>query len=100
MLASRYPASVDTEHGGFHANFATDWTKQPDRHRFIVYQARQTGPRRRWRSRARRSRDEYLRYARHGVAFLRDKQWDREHGGFWTASSSTGRPTRRTARRR
>jgi mannobiose 2-epimerase len=92
VLSSRYPASVDTELGGFHANFATDWTKTPDRRRFIVYQARQT-----WTAAsvalARPAlRDEYLRYARHGVAFLRDKQWDREHGGFWDGVRLDGTP--------
>jgi hypothetical protein len=37
VLAPRYPAAVDREHGGFHARFAPDWTRQPDRRRFVVY---------------------------------------------------------------
>jgi mannobiose 2-epimerase len=92
VLAPRFPACVDREHGGFHANFATDWTRQPDRHRFIVYQARNT-----WNAAtvalARpASRDEYLGYTRHGVAFLRDRMWDREHGGFHDAVALDGTP--------
>jgi mannobiose 2-epimerase len=92
VLAPRYPASVDTEHGGFHANFATDWTNRPDRRRFVVYQARQT-----WTAAtvalARPAlREEYLRYARHGVAQLRDRQWDRAHGGFRTSVLLDGAP--------
>ena len=92
VLAPRFPACVDREHGGFHANFATDWTRQPDRHRFIVYQARNT-----WNAAtialARpASRDEYLGYTRHGVAFLRDRMWDREHGGFFDAVALDGTP--------
>jgi mannobiose 2-epimerase len=42
VLAPRYPAAVDRERGGFHAHFAPDWTRQPDRRRFVVYQARMT----------------------------------------------------------
>jgi mannobiose 2-epimerase len=92
VLAPRYPASVDTERGGFHANFATDWTKTPDRRRFVVYQARQT-----WTAAtvalARPAlREEYLRYARHGIAQLRDRQWDRASGGFWTSVLLDGAP--------
>jgi mannose/cellobiose epimerase-like protein (N-acyl-D-glucosamine 2-epimerase family) len=92
VLSSRYPASIDIEHGGFHTNFATDWTRTPDRRRFVVYQTRQT-----WTAAsvalARPAlRDEYLRYARHGVAFLREKQWDRDHGGFWNSVLLDGTP--------
>jgi hypothetical protein len=42
VLTPRYPAAVDREHGGFHARFAPDWTRQPDRRRFVVCQARMT----------------------------------------------------------
>jgi mannobiose 2-epimerase len=92
VLAPRYPACVDRERGGFHASFATDWAKQPDRHRFVVYQARQT-----WTvasvALARPAlRDEYLPWVRHGVAFLRERQWDREHGGFWNRVLLDGTP--------
>ncbi|HVO11381.1 MAG TPA: AGE family epimerase/isomerase [Vicinamibacteria bacterium] len=92
VLAPRFPACVDREHGGFHANFASDWTKQPDRHRFVVYQARNT-----WNAAAvalarPALRQEYLAYARHGIAFLRDRQWDRERGGFFDAVPLAGAP--------
>jgi mannobiose 2-epimerase len=92
VLSPRYPASVDTEHGGFHASFTADWARTPDRRRFIVYQARQT-----WTAAAVALarpllRDEYVRYVRHGVAFLRDRQWDREQGGFWNGVLLDGAP--------
>ena len=35
-----YPHAVDREHGGFHQNFARDWSAHPDDNRFLVYQAR------------------------------------------------------------
>ena len=33
-----YPAAVDRVHGGFHENFARDWTPRPDENKFLVYQ--------------------------------------------------------------
>ncbi len=92
VLAPRYPAAVDREHGGFHAHFATDWTRQPDRRRFVVYQARMT-----WTPAAvalarPALRDEHLAYVRHGVAFLRDRMWDAAHGGFRTSVLLDGTP--------
>ncbi len=92
VLAPRYPAAVDREHGGFHAHFATDWTRQPDRRRFIVYQARMT-----WTPAAvalarPALRDEQLAYVRHGVDFLRERMWDAAHGGFHTSVLLDGAP--------
>ena len=92
VLSPRFPAAVDREQGGFHANFASDWTKRPDRHRFIVYQARNT-----WNAAAvalarPALREEYLGYTRHGIAFLRDRMWDRTHGGFYDAVALDGTP--------
>jgi len=94
VLAPRFPACVDREHGGFHANFATDWTKQPDTRRFIVYQARNA-----WNGAAialarPALRQEYLGYARHGSDFLRERMWDREHGGFFDSVPVEGAPDR------
>ena len=37
------------------------------------------------------ARDEYLGYVRHGVRYLADAMWDREHGGFHTSVDLAGR---------
>jgi mannobiose 2-epimerase len=92
VLAPRYPAAVDRERGGFHARFAPDWSPQEDRRRFVVYQARMT-----WTPAAvalarPALREEHLGYARHGVAFLRDRMWDAAHGGFHTSVLLDGTP--------
>ncbi len=92
VLAPRYPAAVDRERGGFHAHFATDWTRQPDQRRFIVYQARMT-----WTPAAVALarpglREEHLAYVRHGAEFLRDRMWDAVHGGFHTSVLLDGTP--------
>jgi len=40
VLSPRFPRCVDKEHGGFHTNYARDWSPLEDRSRFIVYEAR------------------------------------------------------------
>jgi mannobiose 2-epimerase len=84
VLAPRFPRCVDNEHGGFHMNYGRDWTAQEDENRFIVYEARVV-----WTAatvaRLRPAlRGEYLPYVRHGVRYLAEVMWDREHGGFHT----------------
>ena len=91
VLAPRFPRCVDETHGGFHTNYGRDWSPLEDRTRFIVYQARvvwtaATVARLRPEARA-----EYLPYVRHGVRYLADVMWDREHGGFHTHVDLTGR---------
>jgi mannobiose 2-epimerase len=91
VLKPRFPTCVDKEHGGFHVNYARDWSPIEDRSRFIVYEARVV-----WTaatvSRLRPdTRAEYLPYVRHGVRYLADVMWDREHGGFHTLVDLSGR---------
>ncbi len=77
-----YPNAVDQERGGFHQNFARDWTLRPDAHRSIVYQARLTWTAAAFAGFDAARRDEYLGYARHGVANLATHFFDGEGGGF------------------
>jgi mannobiose 2-epimerase len=85
LVSHWYPGALDKENHGFHENFARDWTPRPDRSKFLVYQSRMT-----WTAAAYAEfdpdrREEYLRYARHGLAFLDTVMRDREQGGFhWT----------------
>ncbi len=77
-----YPRAIDHEHGGFHQNLARDWSPRPDDSKFLVYQARMT-----WTAAASAQfdtsrRDEFLGYARHGLACLDTVMRDREQGGF------------------
>ncbi|MDR3621340.1 MAG: AGE family epimerase/isomerase [Paludisphaera borealis] len=81
-LAHWYPAAIDTQAGGFHQNFARDWTARPDDNKFQVYQARMTWTAAAFAEFEPSRRDEFLVYARHGIAFLDDVMRDREHGGF------------------
>src|SRR5579864_9767860 len=77
-----YPQALDQEHGGFHQNFARDWSPLPDDNRFLVYQARMTWTAAAFAAYSQPHRDEYVRYARHGVGFLDQVMRDRQFGGF------------------
>lgn len=93
VLAQWFPRAIDPA-GGFHQNFAADWSRLPDTGRGVVYQSRLT-----WlaASAARRypvSAEAYLAYARHGLRFLAEWLWDHSAGGFFWAVSENGEPER------
>jgi mannobiose 2-epimerase len=74
-------------------NYARDWSPLADPSRFVVYEARVV-----WTAAAvarlrPQARDEYRGYVRHGVRYLADVMWDREHGGFHTDVDLAGRET-------
>jgi cellobiose epimerase len=89
VIAYWYPGSVDWQRGGFAINSTEDGRLAPTTTRMIVSQARMV-----WLS-SRLARDGYRademkRAAAHGYAFLRDRMWDREHGGFyWEVDAGT-----------
>jgi mannobiose 2-epimerase len=85
-----YPRAVDRDGGGFHQNFARDWTPRPDADRFLVYQARMTWTAAAFARYSSADREAFARYARHGVEFLDRVMRDREHGGFHWALAPDG----------
>ncbi len=76
-----YPAAVDPA-GGFHQRIARDWTVMPDRSRSLVYQSRMTWTAAAFAEFEPSRRDEFLKHARHGLAYLDETMRDAEHGGF------------------
>lgn len=89
MLNKWYPQAVDKEYGGFLSTFAYDWKPTGPQDKMVVTQARHI-----W-SNAKASQlypavDYYLPSAKHGVAFLRDKMWDKTNGGFYTLVDREG----------
>lgn len=89
MLNKWYPQAVDKEYGGFLSTFTYDWKPTGAQDKMIVTQARHV-----WsNSKAAQLYPEvthYLSSAKHGVAFLRDKMWDKTNGGFYTLVDRQG----------
>jgi mannose/cellobiose epimerase-like protein (N-acyl-D-glucosamine 2-epimerase family) len=87
-----YPGVIDEAEGGYRLNHADDgrWLGPADK--AIVTQARTM-----WffsrLSRTRYGKAEHLEAARHGFRFLKDRMWDREHGGFlWSVNHDGSAP--------
>ncbi|HEX9659836.1 MAG TPA: AGE family epimerase/isomerase, partial [Rhodothermales bacterium] len=90
MLDAFYPRVVDSLHGGFLSMFDADWNPQGEQEKMIVTQSRHVWTASRASAVLEDRRDYYLKIASHGFAFLRDKMWDTERGGFVTLVSREG----------
>ena len=86
-----YPASVDSR-GGFHSTFSSDWTLVPSATKGIVHQARMTWTAAEVAHRRADWKEQLTPIAKHGIAFLRDKMWDAECGGFYWEIADNGTP--------
>jgi mannobiose 2-epimerase len=92
ILEPWYPLVIDTLHGGYHSNFARDWSREEDSGtRALVQQARHV-----WAtSRVYEfypEKKEYLAYAANGFRFLKEELWDQEFGGFHAYCTQDGSP--------
>ena len=86
-----YPRAVDGELGGFHQNFARDWSARPDDNRFLVYQARMTWTAAAYAGYSKGRRDEYIGYARRGIEYLDRVMRDGPSGGFHWVLDARGK---------
>jgi mannose/cellobiose epimerase-like protein (N-acyl-D-glucosamine 2-epimerase family) len=89
-----YPQTLDQQNGGFYHALPADWAKLPakDRVKNTVFQARLAWTAAEVAHRRPDLHDEYIPYARHGLAFLKDKLWDKENGGFFWIVDEAGNP--------
>jgi mannobiose 2-epimerase len=77
-----YPHGVNNRRGGFHQSMTRDWSLRPDENASLVYQARMTWTAAAFAAFSGAHHDEFVGYARHGIAFLDDRMRDKEQGGF------------------
>jgi cellobiose epimerase len=88
LLNKWYPQAIDTTYGGFITSFSFDFKPVGDQDKFIVTQARHT-----W-SNSKASElypdANYLAYAKHGFAFLKNVLWDNVYGGFYNLANRQG----------
>jgi cellobiose epimerase len=89
-----YPHAVNRERGGFHQSMARDWSLGRDQNVFVVYQARMAWTAAAFAEYSPQHRDEFVRYALHGIEFLDRVLRDSELGGFHWALGADGRVDR------
>lgn len=77
-----YPHAVNRVRGGFHQSMGRDWLPGQDSNVFLVYQARMTWTAAAFAEYSPEDRDQFVGYARHGIAFLDRVLRDQEFGGF------------------
>ncbi len=90
LLAPWYPRAIDREYGGFLSQFDYAFRPTGDQRKMIVTQARHV-----WtnaRAAAFFHDTTFLPAARQGVAFLRERMWDAEQGGFYWLVTRAGVP--------
>lgn len=90
ILDAWYPRTVDSLHGGFLSDFDYKWEMKGPQNKMIVTQSRHV-----WTCSSAaefypEKRDYYLKMARHGVQFLKDKMWDKHRGGFYNLVDRKG----------
>lgn len=94
ILDKWFPAAADEQGGGFFQNYREDWSRGQPGPKALVYEARLT-----WLSAQAARRDPaktelYTAMTRRGAAFLSDKLWDKERGGFYWSVDDAGKPGR------
>ncbi len=92
ILDHWYPLNIDSLNGGYISGFQNDWSpSERPMPKSLVQQARHV-----WATsfilEHYPDRTEFLEYARHGFAFLKDAMWDKEYGGFYTNCKADGTP--------
>lgn len=92
ILAAWYPRCLDIDHGGFHENFAHDWSRKRTRSKCLVYQGRMTWVPAHMAIHDERDRHQQRVYCAHGLLFLRRGMWDRKFGGFFDQVAPPGGP--------
>lgn len=88
LLDAWYPVSLDTSNGGFLSDFTDDWQPRGRQNKMIVTQTRHI-----WTaSEAAKfyAGDEYLKIAKHGFDFIKEKMWDKKYGGFFMYRNTQG----------
>lgn len=86
-----YPHAVNRERGGFHQSMARDWSLERDENAFLVYQSRMAWTAAAFARYSPAHRDEFIQYARHGIAFIDQVMRDKERGGFHWVVDAQGR---------
>ncbi|PYS64820.1 MAG: hypothetical protein DMF74_05770, partial [Acidobacteria bacterium] len=91
VLGVWFPRSVDKESGGFYSNFARDWQPARSDGKFSVFQGRMTWVAARIVIARPDLKDRFLPIIDHGMKYLSEVLWDKQHGGFFWGLDDTGK---------
>jgi mannobiose 2-epimerase len=91
ILGIWYPRTIDSISGGFLSDFDYKWEMKGRQNKMIVTQSRHI-----WTCSSSaefypEKKDYYLKIARHGVQFLKEKMWDPKWGGFYSLVDREGK---------
>jgi len=89
ILSFWLPRTLDSEHGGYYLNHDIQGRPKGPAKKQLVVQARCVWFYSRLINEG-RGTGEIRQAARHGYEFLRDKMWDKQHGGFYWEVDETG----------
>jgi mannobiose 2-epimerase len=90
LINAWYPRTIDSIHGGFLSDFDYKWEMKGPQNKMIVTQSRHVWTCSTVAEFYPEKKDYYLKIARHGVQFLKDKMWDTKLGGFFTLVDQQG----------
>lgn len=90
VLGVWFPRTVDKENGGFRSNFTRDWQPIGSQGKFSVFQGRMTWVAAQIAMRRPELKGQFLPLARHGVDYLTNVLWDKQHGGFYWGLDDKG----------
>ncbi|MBL7965797.1 MAG: AGE family epimerase/isomerase [Prolixibacteraceae bacterium] len=90
ILEVWYPRTIDSISGGFLSDFDYKWEMKGLQNKMIVTQSRHVWTCSTVAEFYPERKDYFLKIARHGVQFLKDKMWDSENGGFFNLVDREG----------
>jgi len=85
-----YPRTIDSISGGFLSDFDYQWEMKGPQNKMIVTQSRHVWTCSTVAEFYPEKKEQYLRIARHGFQFLKDKMWDEKLGGFYNLVDREG----------
>jgi len=91
VLGVWFPRTIDKENGGFRSNFARDWKPVASSDgKFSVFQGRMTWISSQVVMRRPELKQQFEPVAKHGVDYLKNVLWDKQHGGFYWGLTDKG----------
>jgi mannobiose 2-epimerase len=90
VLEVWFPRTVDQQNGGFSSGFTRDWKLGANEGKFSVFQGRMTWVAAQVAMRRPDMKAKFLPIAEHGVEYLNNVLWDKQHGGFFWGLDDRG----------